>query len=72
MGENEVNISVRGLRNVIKSRIENDVTFIVGEHHYNCSCFIAEFLSARVSHLRSNDVTQNEFMIEMKDPGRFC
>jgi hypothetical protein len=70
MGEKEMNISARGLRNISKSRIEKDFTFIVGEHHYNCPWFIAEFLSPRVSDLRSKDVTMNEFIIETKDPER--
>jgi hypothetical protein len=68
MEEKEVNISARGLKNITKLRIEKDFTFIVGEHHDNCSCFIAEFLSPRISHLRSNDVTMKELVIETEDP----
>jgi hypothetical protein len=71
MGEKEVNISARGLDKLRTSRIEKDFTFIVGEHHYNCPWFIAEFLSPRVNDLRSKDVTMNEFLIETEDPGRF-
>jgi hypothetical protein len=70
MGEKEVSIGTRGLRKLRTSRIEKDFTFIVGEHHYNCPWFIAEFLSPRVSDLRSKDVTMNEFVIETKDPGK--
>jgi hypothetical protein len=51
-------------------QIENDFTFIVGDNHYNCPWFIAEFLSPRVSELRSIDITMKEFLIETKDPGR--
>jgi hypothetical protein len=51
----------------MKSRIENDFTFIVDEHHYICPCFIAEFLSPKVSHHREFDGTKNELIIETKD-----
>jgi hypothetical protein len=69
MGEKELNISTRGLGNLKKSRIVNDFTFIVGDHHYDCPWFVAEFVSLRVSQLRSIHLTMNEFLIETEDPG---
>jgi hypothetical protein len=69
MGEKEVNISTHGLRKLNKSRIVYDFTFIVGNNHYNCPWFVAEFISSRVSFHRSVDITMNEFVIETKDPG---
>jgi hypothetical protein len=68
MGEKELNITARGLRNLNKSMIKNDFTFIVGDHHYHCPWFLAEFLSHRVSQLGSVDITMNEFVIETQDP----
>jgi hypothetical protein len=70
MGEKEVKISTRGLANLKKSHIVNDFTFIVGDHHYNCPWFIAEFISPRVCQHRSIDITMNEFIITPHDPGR--
>jgi hypothetical protein len=70
MGEKEVNISARGPKKLENSRIEKDFTFLVGEDHYNCPWFIAEFLSPRRSQLCSNAITVNEFVIETKDPDK--
>jgi hypothetical protein len=70
MGEKEVNISASGLGHLKKLRIENDFTFIVGDNRYDCPWFIAEFVSPRVSQLRSVDITMTEFHIETNDPGR--
>jgi hypothetical protein len=62
-----VQLSASGLRNVQQKLYENDFTFIVGSERYRCPSFIAEFLSPRISHLRSIDPTLNEFLIDCED-----
>jgi hypothetical protein len=59
-------LSAKGLRNVHAR--ENDFTFVVGSEHYHCASYVAEFLSPRVSEMRSVDCTQNELKINIKDP----
>jgi len=61
-----VSLSARGLRNV---RVEaQDFTFVTRSHSHPCSCFLAEFISPRVSDMRQVDETIHEFVIDIDDP----
>jgi hypothetical protein len=64
-----LSLSVKGLRLLEGSHHERDFTFIVGDERYSCPSFVAEFLSPRVTSLRSQDITIDEFSIETEDPG---
>jgi hypothetical protein len=44
---------------------------ILRKYHYNRFWSMAEFLSPRISHLRSNDFPSNECIIETEDRGRW-
>jgi hypothetical protein len=63
-----LSLSVKGLQRLEGLNHERDFTFIVGEERYSCPSFVAEFLSPRVSSLRSQDITIDEFAIETADP----
>jgi hypothetical protein len=63
-----LSISAKGLQRFEGVNHEMDFAFIVGDERYSCPSFIAEFLSPRVSWLRSQDITINEFRIETADP----
>jgi hypothetical protein len=47
--------------------MDNDFTFIVGEHRYRCPWFIADFVSPKVGRLHTADVTVNELGTESED-----
>jgi hypothetical protein len=47
---------------------DNNFTFILGADRYSCPSFVAEFLSPRVSFLRSEDSTVDEFVVKTLDP----
>jgi hypothetical protein len=65
-----LSLSARGLQRLERGNHENDFSFIVGDERYSCPSFVAEFLSPRVSSLRSQDVTMAELSIETADPKR--
>jgi hypothetical protein len=69
MAENiTISLSAKGLQRLERINHEKDFAFIVGEERYFCPSFVAEFLSPRVSSLRSQDITIDEFRIETADP----
>jgi hypothetical protein len=47
---------------------ERDFTFVVREERRSCPSFVAEFLSPRVTSLRSQDMAIDEWSIETEDP----
>jgi hypothetical protein len=49
---------------------DDDFTFTVGDEQYRCPCFVAEFLSPRISQLRSSDPTLREFRVNTADPNK--
>jgi hypothetical protein len=61
-------LSSRGLQRLAGSVCEKDFRFLVGDEAYRCPSLIAEFLSPRVSELRSSDATIDEFRVEVEDP----
>jgi hypothetical protein len=63
----EVRLSACGLANIQRSLYADDFTFLVNRKRYCCPSFIAEFLSPRVSRLRSVDPTFCEFVIDDED-----
>jgi hypothetical protein len=63
-----LSLSAKGLQRLEQVNHEKDFTFIVGDDRYPCPSFVAEFLSPRVSALRSEDITIDEISIETKDP----
>jgi hypothetical protein len=65
-----VSLSVKGLQRLEAINHKKDFTFTVGAERYSCPSFIAEFLSTRVSSLRSQDPTIDEFCIETEDRDR--
>jgi hypothetical protein len=60
-----------GLRNIPKLEIRNDFTFI-GDSHYKCPYYVADFLSPDISRLHTSNPELSEFYIETSDAhGRF-
>jgi hypothetical protein len=66
-----LSLSVQGLQRLEGANHESDFAFIVGDERYSCPFFVAEFLSPRVTSLRSQDITIDEFSIETDDPDHF-
>jgi hypothetical protein len=64
-----LSLSVKGLQRLEGARFERDFAFVVGDERHFCPSFVAEFLSPRVSSLRSQDITIKEFSIETEDAG---
>jgi hypothetical protein len=64
-----LSLSANGLQRLGQVNHEKDFTFIVGSERYSCPSFVAEFLSPRVTSLRCQDITIDEFSIETADPG---
>jgi hypothetical protein len=60
-------LTAKGLRNISRTETEPDFEFIVGDRRYGCPWFVAEFLSPKVSSLRSTDRTLKELRIETAD-----
>jgi hypothetical protein len=63
-----LSLSAKGLQRLENVNHERDFAFIVGDERYYCPSFVAEFLSPRVSSLRSHDITIDEFSIDTADP----
>jgi hypothetical protein len=57
----------RGMAHIAVSKKENDFTFIVGGHRYDCPWFVADFLSPRVGRLHANDPSACELVIGASD-----
>jgi hypothetical protein len=77
MGESEtlrrlsLPVSTKALERVAGVNHEHDFEFIVGDERYGCPSFVAEFLSPRVSLLRSQDITIQEFSVNTEDPNHY-
>jgi hypothetical protein len=63
-----LSLSAKGLQRIENVNHEKNFAFIVGDERYYCPSFVAEFLSPRVSSLRSQDITIDEFSIDTADP----
>jgi hypothetical protein len=63
-----LSLSSNGLQRTEKSHFGDRFTFFIGEYCYSCPTVIAEFLSPRVSLMRSADWTIDEFHLETADP----
>jgi hypothetical protein len=63
-----LSLSTKGLQRLETVNHERDFAFIVGNERYFCPSFVAEFLSPRITSLRSQDITIDEFPIEIEDP----
>jgi hypothetical protein len=60
-------LSTKGFRNLTVIADQDDFTFIIGSVTYSCPSYFAEFLSPRISQLRSIDSTFTEFIFETTD-----
>jgi hypothetical protein len=66
-------LSVRGLMNIVVRDSSDDFTFIVGDYHYQCLSFVAQFLSPRVSKLQWIEAMISELRLEVEDQKElFC
>jgi hypothetical protein len=63
-----LSLSVKGLQRIENLHRERDFAFVIGDERYFCPSLIAEFLSPRVSSLRSQDITIQELYLETDDP----
>jgi hypothetical protein len=63
----KLRLSGRGLANIAESKKQNDFTFIVSGHRYDCPWFVADFLSPRVGRLHENDPSASELVIDTSD-----
>jgi hypothetical protein len=63
-----LSLSAKGLQKLETPSHEKDFMFIVGDLRYACPSFVAEFLSPRITALRSQDITIAEFSITTEDP----
>jgi hypothetical protein len=66
--ERRLSLSSKGLQRLESVSHENDFAFILGDERYCCPSFVAEFLSPRLSSLRAQDATIQEFCLEIDDP----
>jgi hypothetical protein len=60
-------LSARYLANIPASKSRNDFEFIIGDDHYFCSQFIADFLSPLICRLHSADEMVSSFRFSAKD-----
>jgi hypothetical protein len=63
----EIRLSSKGLAQLPANCYENDFTLIAGGQAHHCPCWAADFISPRISRLRSADATIREFRIEVND-----
>jgi hypothetical protein len=63
----EIHLSSKGLAQLRENYYENDFTFIVDGLEYHCPCWVADFVSPRISRLRSSDATIRKFCLEVKN-----
>jgi hypothetical protein len=66
-----LSLSSQGLQRITRSNCDNDFAFFVGSDAYFCPSFVAEFVSPRVSALRSADASVREFLIDTPDPKHY-
>jgi hypothetical protein len=64
-------LSATGLQRLEAVDHEKDFFFIVGDERYDCPSFVAEFLSPRITTLRSQDITIQEFSLNTADPNHY-
>jgi hypothetical protein len=64
----QLSLPVKGLQRLETMNHQRDFVFIVGDRRYECPSLVAEFLSPRVTSLRSQDITIQEFSITTEDP----
>jgi hypothetical protein len=66
-----LSLSAAGLQRLEGVNHERDFAFIAGDERYECPSFVAEFLSPRITTLRSQDITISEFVIRTDDPNHY-
>jgi hypothetical protein len=66
-----LSLSATGLQRLEGVNHDRDFTFIVGDERYDCPSFVAEFLSPRITTLRSQDITIDEFTVNTEDPNHY-
>jgi hypothetical protein len=67
----ELGLSVKGLGNLHENVFEKDFTIIVGNDRWQCTSFIAAFLSPRIAALQVSDPTLREFTITTNNPNHY-
>jgi hypothetical protein len=66
--EARIRLSSAGLGNIQRELYLSHFTFLISGRKFVCPSFIAEFLSPRVSRMRTTDSTIQEFAIDVDDP----
>jgi hypothetical protein len=61
-------LSAQGLRNIRTDEANDKFTLVVGGHAHACLSCLAEFVSPRVSWLRSIDATIDELLLDVEHP----
>jgi hypothetical protein len=64
----QVSLSAKGLQNLPINQYDNNFTFVVGDNRYSCPLVLAQFLSPRLCHLHTSDITIRELEIATEDP----
>jgi hypothetical protein len=67
MEDYKVKLSMKGLANILMIASRNDFEFVVGESHYRCPFFAADFLSPKIARLDAIDATIENFVISSED-----
>jgi hypothetical protein len=60
-------LTAKGLANIPQHAHRNDFDFIIGDVHYLCPSYVADFLSPKICQLHELDASVNEFHIETVD-----
>jgi hypothetical protein len=63
-----LSLSPEGRQRLQAASHERDFAFVIGDERYPCPSFVSEFLSPRITSHRPEDITMNEFSIEIEDP----
>jgi hypothetical protein len=59
-----VRLTSMGLAHAARANFPRDFHFLVGEHHYECPRFVADFLSPRIARLHCADPTIDRFELK--------
>jgi hypothetical protein len=63
----KIRLSSKRLSQLPENCYENDFRFIVGGREHHCPCWVADFISPRISRLRSSDMTIRSFHLNLKE-----
>jgi hypothetical protein len=67
MSPSALSLSVKGLANIPEYRNRNDFCFVVGDRHYPCPWYVADFLSPLICRLHASDPSIDHFIVETRD-----